>query len=310
MDHLFEVPRTQTLDSHLRTAFELVRSARRTVRGRYEFVESRASAFPICPRAYHLSRRLPKKYRPKKTEKFLSESAALMGTALHLACQKWFGIVHPDNWYGNYRCPVCGKMKRHRYGLQWCKKCRVEMVYEEYRVEQQKGVPFSGHIDGIFRTKDENYLLDFKGAYEQKIKKVRMSGYPVESHYYQTNGYACAINKGKVDCGDLTKIDKIIVLYIDRGRPHIFWYPVQVVPSLKVFKKTKTLIKLGRKSVSRLELPTGLCSSLRDKSAEWCDWKSVCFNSNLSSLLLSNPYPELHFKPQGIPELDVKLRGS
>lgn len=308
MDHLFEVPRIRPINDDLRMAFRSVRDARRSLRGSYEFVEARASGFPICPRAYHISRRLPPKLRPWRVEKFLSEAPALMGTALHLVCQKWFGIVHPEYWYGNYECPICGKVKRHKYGQQWCKKCQIEMVYKEYEVIRQKGIPFSGHIDGVFRVKKLNYLLDFKGAFEAKIKKVKQSGYPVETHYYQTNGYANAINKGKVDCGSLTRIDKIIVLYIDRGRPHINWYPAQVDPSKKVFKQTKTLIKLGRKSLKSLRIPTGLCSNPKDQKATWCPWKTLCFNPELTSLLGDKVYPELHFKKHDPRVLDAQLR--
>jgi hypothetical protein len=308
---LFDIPRAEAIDSEILESFARIRSAERSLKGVREFTELRASSFPICPRAYHISRRLPRKKRPLKKESYMGEASALMGTALHFVTQKWFGINYPDNWYGNYECVFCDRMIYHKYGLQRCKKCGREMVYKEYVVERQKGIPFSGHLDGVLRFADgENHLIDFKGAYFDKIKKVKNLGTVIENHYYQVNGYACAVNKGKVDCGDLTKIDKIMIIYIDRGRPYVFWYPVQVSPSKRIFRKTKELIKIGKKSLKTLRIPQGLCDNARDPNATWCGWNPLCFSPNLSSMLGSKIYDELKFKKHAVPTLDLLLQAE
>lgn len=305
------IPKAEIVDSEIKAAFTKIREAERSIKGQYDFTELRASSFPICPRAYHISRRLRKKHRPLRKERYISESTSLMGTALHLVTQKWFGIEMPEYWYGNYECIYCGRTVRNKYGLQVCKECGREMVYKEFSVRRQKGIPFSGHIDGILRFDDgENYLVDFKGAFWNKIKKVAAANQPILSHFYQTNSYAMAINKGKVSCGDLNKIHKIIIIYIDRGLPHVTWHVCQVTPSKKAFRVTKDLIKAGKQSLKTLQIPPGLCSSNRDPMGEWCPWTSVCFNPKLSQLLSSKVSPELKYKKAASRTLDLILQSD
>lgn len=311
MQHMIRSPKAERIDLEIGRAFNEIREAERALTNHPVFTEVRASSFPICPRAYHISRRMPKKYRPNQTERFMGEASTLMGTALHLVLQKWFGIVLPENWYGNYECIYCNRVVHNKYGQQRCKKCGREMLYREYSVEKQKGIPFSGHIDGILRFDDgENYLIDFKGAYASKLKKIKQDGSPILSHYCQTNAYANAINKGKVECGDLKKIHKIMVLYIERGLPHILWQPVQVTPSEKIFRQTKEFIKIGKRSLKTLEIPTGFCSTAGDDDSTWCPWKSVCFSPNLRSMLGTKIYKELAFKKPAPRTLDLVLQAD
>jgi hypothetical protein len=310
LSNIIDIPHSETLDPALKASFRQLQMAERSLSGLPAFTEARASSFPLCPRAYNISRRLPRKRRPDRTESFMSEAATLMGTALHLVAQKWFGLIYPENWYGNWECVWCHKIRHNRVGPQHCR-CGRPMVYKEYLIQRQKGVLWDGHPDGILKQFNGlNYLIDFKGSYQDKMRKVRLEGRPQESHYCQTNSYACAINDGKVDVGDLGKIDKILIIYIERGRPHILWEPVQVSLSRSVYRKTTTLIKAARRSLRDLVLPKGFCLTAEDYYARYCPWSGVCFSSRLESMLRDRILPERKFKPRREDVLNLLLRAA
>ena len=153
------VPTVEQIDKDILDGFKAIREGERET-GYPVFTEVRASSMPICPRAIHISRRLPRKKRPTRKEKFVQEATTLMGTALHLVVQKWFAIMFPDNFYGNWECFFCKKVTKHKTGIQICPSCGREMIYKEYAIKKQKGIPFSGHIDGILKFPDVVYLLD------------------------------------------------------------------------------------------------------------------------------------------------------
>lgn len=294
MENNFEVPRVEALPQALHSIFRSIREAERIIPGQSIFAERRASSFPLCPRAYHISRRLPKNRRPARKEKFMLDAAALLGTALHLVMQKWFAIMMPQSFYGNWKCLSCGATRKLRYGLQTCK-CGKEMLYDEFAIERSRKIPFSGHIDGILRFEGVNYLLDFKGSMQENMRSLKVSGHPKDTHFFQTNAYASAINKGWVQFGDLEHIDKIIILYIERGKAHRLWEPMMVSPSPKLFRDTLEQIKTGRKSLKQMVVPRGFCLSSNDGSSKWCPWKEVCFSPLLEEYLLDKVLPEKKF---------------
>lgn len=307
---LIDIPHCETLDPELKASFRQLQNAQRSLPGTIAFTEARASSFPLCPRAYHISRRLPRKYRPEKLESFMNEAAALMGTALHLVAQKWFGLQYPQHWYGNWECPWCRKTRHNRVGPQTCTGCGRAMIYQEYAVERQKGVLWSGHLDGILKNfNGRNYLVDFKGSYQSKMFKLRAEGKPSEGHFCQTNAYAWAVNDGKVSVGDLGKIDKILIIYIERGRPHVLWEPIMVSPSRTVYRQTNTFLKLARRSLKELVVPKGFCLNGTDYYAKYCPWNEICFSEQLDAMLLKDRIlPEYRFKPQREDALNLLLR--
>jgi hypothetical protein len=309
--NLVDVPGGETINPELKKQFGLLQRSERLLEAVPDFTEARASSFPLCPRAYHISRRLPAKLRPGKREAFMSEAATLMGTALHLVAQKWFALQFSTSWYGNWHCYHCDRTIYNRVGMQRCKKCKREMVYEEYAIKRQKGVPWSGHIDGLLKNfGGVNYLIDFKGSYQSKMGKVRGDNKPFESHYCQTNAYAHAINAGLVDVGDFGKISKILIIYIERGRPHILWEPIQVSLSRSVYRQTMTFIKSARRSVKQMVIPKGFCYDSSDYYATYCPWKNVCFSSKLDHQLSDTALPELKFKTRREDMLSLLLHAG
>lgn len=289
----FAIPRAETLDPEFSRLCGRIQRAERRI-SRREQVEIRASSFPVCPAAYYIFRYTKPGNRPKYRETFVSEAATSQGTVMHAVLQKWFGIEAKDYCYGNWICRPCRKRRRHRVGIQICKVCGKEMEYEEYVVTPGKNIPFSGHIDMVMKMMSANFLVDFKGCYPEKIQRIKMSGRPEEKHYLQTNAYANAINlRSETNEFGGVKIDKITIIYIDRGRPNRLWHPIQVPVSQKLFQKTIGLIRRAKRSVKDSRLPEGLCIAPTDPHAIWCPWKEMCFNPLLETLLEDEPQPIL-----------------
>lgn len=288
------IPNPEGLDKRLLEPFRKVREGRR--RGHRMRVEQRASSFPICPRKYHIYRRLPPHKRPFEDDTFIRDSSALQGTALHLALQKWFGIELPDHAYGNWGCAECRKIKRHRLGVQQCNQCGADMQYVEYCIRKLRDVPFTGHIDMVLRYHDIKFLADFKGSSFDKIKHYQATG-PKYEHYLQVNGYANAINLGGQQVGKLGRIDKIVIIYVDRGKPWWKWLPVQMPVSKRVYRETVALIQKAHASLKTLQVPRGLCESAVDPEARWCEARDLCFDPLLETKLDDIVHPE-DFRPQ------------
>lgn len=286
---MIKIPKTEVLDDRLIVPFQDVRSGRRASSRRVK-VEHRASSFPVCPKKYVIYRRLPPHKRPFAEDSFVSDAATLQGTALHLAMQRWFGIQVPHHTYGNWECPACRKIRRHKKGVQICKSCGQEMVYREYCIEPTSSVLFTGHIDLILWYRDIKFLVDFKGSSLDKMKDIQQHGIKYE-HYLQANGYANAINLGGQDVGPLKRIDKIVIIYVDRGKPWFTWLPLQANPSKRAFRETMALIQKGHQSLLENRVPRGLCSSPNDASARWCELRDLCFSPLLETRLSDEPQP-------------------
>jgi len=281
------VPKAEGTDDRLVKHFRLVREARRPVAPFR--VQLRASSFPICPRKYHIYRRLPAAKRPMEEDSLMRESATLEGTALHMVLQRWFGIMLPHHAYGNWGCFKCRKLVKYALGLQKCPGCGSEMVYVEFEVRKTPQVPFTGHIDMVLKYYDKTYLVDFKGAYQRKIARIQNEGVQ-PGHYFQTNGYANAINLGGQDVGDL-RIDKIVIIYVDRGAPWVTWLPFVLPVSQKAYRESVALINQAERSIETMQVPLGTCSAPDDYTARYCEAADLCFSPVLDTLLHDQVYP-------------------
>lgn len=283
------IPHPEGLDARLVDPFRNIRNGRRKSTRRFR-VEERASSFPICPRKYVIYRRLPPKQRPFTDDSFVSDAATLQGTALHLALQKWFGIEMKQHAYGNWECPVCRKVRRHRHGVQICKVCGDEMVYREYAIVPTSDVLFTGHIDMLLWYRDVNFLIDFKGSSLDKIKDLQNNG-PEYKHYLQVNAYANAINLGEQNVGSLQRIDKLVIIYVDRGKPWWTWWPVQMPVSKRAFRETTALITKAHQSLRDETVPSGLCCSPDEYGAKYCEVRDICFSPLIETKLSDTVYP-------------------
>lgn len=278
---IFDIPNAERLDASITKSFGDIRYMRRKIE-HPDYVQLRASSFPICPRAYVIYRRLPVGKRPRREETFISESSAWMGTALHLALQKWFAIE--GQLYGNWVCVHCKKIRRHCTGVQVCSSCGREMIYHEYAIERTKDVPFTGHIDGILRSR-LNYLIDFKGSNLEKIRGFRADNKPKETHYLQVNAYANVVNDNLEKYGLTEPLRKIIIIYVDRGAPWKTWLPLQVPISRQLYLDVIGRIRLAEESLRLGKIPRGLCVSPSDSYATYCPWRTVCFSPAIEGIL-------------------------
>lgn len=285
---MFDIPNGEKVPTDLTRMFQQIRSYRRKI-DRRESISLRASSFPICPRAYHIFRRTPIAKRPAYEEAFVLDSTSLMGTALHLVLQRWFGLQ--GFLYGNWVCVHCKKIVKHHTGTPTCEGCGRPMIYEEYSIKRTKDTPFSGHVDGIFRLPNSTYLIDFKSSSLRAIRELRSSGKPKDTHYLQVNAYANAINMQPEVYGGVERIEKIIIIYVDRGEPHRTWHPVQVPVSQHIYKETISRIYLARQSLLEMRIPRGLCLMPSDPFGKYCSWKQICFSPAIEGLLSDKIQP-------------------
>jgi len=287
---IFDIPKAEKFPAGLEKSFGDIRYGRRKVRQR-EYEELRASNLPVCPRAYIIYRRSPLRKRPLVEETFISETATLLGTALHLVLQKWFGLQ--GHLFGNWVCVHCKKIRRHQLGTQKCVECGREMIYHEYAIKPSKYAPFSGHIDGILVLPNGTiYLIDFKGSSVPAIREIKKNGRPKESHYLQVNAYAHAVNKDLKRFGLTEKIQKIIIIYVDRAQPWRTWLPMQVPLSRELYREAVGRIHYTRECLKTGKVPRGLCVSPSDEYAKYCPWRQVCFSPVIEGLLSDDVEPE------------------
>jgi hypothetical protein len=302
---MFDIPRAEKLDRTLNKGFNEIRYMRRKMEEK-EFLQIRASSFPICPRAYVIYRRLPVRKRPAREESFISEAATLMGSALHLALQKWFGIQ--GSLYGNWVCVRCKKIRRHATGTQTCKSCGREMTYHEYAIPRTKTIPFTGHIDGILKTHAAPVLIDFKGSSVPAIRELKQANQPKESHYLQVNAYANVVNLHLERFGLDEKIQKIIIIYVDRGKPWQTWLPLQVPVSQRIYRETLGRVQLAQECLQTGKIPKGLCAAPTDSYAKYCPWRTTCFSPAIEGLLHRELQPE--GKREDVSEQDLFVLAS
>lgn len=289
-DSIFRVPRGQTISADVNRVFQNIRGGRRDTERKW-FMERRASSFPVCPRAFHICYRLPPSERPFKDESFASEIATVMGTAMHSVLQKWFGLQDECFW-GNWVCLDCKKVRKHKFGPQRCKKCEQEMIYREYALPKKAKLPFTGHIDGLMEMPSGKYLIDFKGSGGAKIQDLKRTLRPYDYHYYQTNAYANAVNMYPKHFGGFGPVDKIIIIYVDRGMANRNWLSLQVPVSKQVFRQCVGLLDEGKESLSSLEVPNGICATPKDKNGRWCPVRDLCFSRLIDAKLKDKVWEE------------------
>jgi len=278
---IFDIPNAQRLDPGIQKSFGEIRYMRRHT-DQPEYIELRASGLPLCPKAYVIYRRLPASRRPRKEETFISDSAAWMGTALHQALQKWFGLH--GQLHGDWVCVHCKKIRRNKTGTQKCRSCGREMIYHEFEIARGKHNPLSGHIDGILKVPTP-YLIDFKGSSLPAIRDLKQNNKPKESHYLQVNAYANVVNMNLKRYGLSESIKKVIIIYVDRGKPWQTWLPLQVPVSKKLFLDVVGRIQLAQECLKTGRIPRGLCVNTSDDYGTYCPWRTVCFSPALDGIL-------------------------
>ena len=89
----------------------------------------------------------------------MSDAAALMGTALHMVMQKWFAIMFPDAFYGNWKCIYCSTQEK-----------KVVKKLKTIQVNPLLGKHLTGELKDFYSLKAWPYRI----IYEVNKKKRRV----------------------------------------------------------------------------------------------------------------------------------------
>ena len=175
----------------------------------------RVSGFPYCG-----WRHANKKLHPDAERKMLDFGAHFytgVGTVTHAEIQKWIGQA--GKMWGNWKCQFC-KTERKFSNRDRCPKCGATMEYIELDVKFMKHV--SGHLDGVFKTKDGRWILiDYKTCSMRKIKQQRTEKtLPYLGNVQQIKAY-CALIEHSLGI----KISGWVLLYVARDDPKYTVYP-------------------------------------------------------------------------------------
>lgn len=226
-----------------------------------------------------------------------------VGTAAHLVFQRWLGTN--GSIYGDWKCrdETCPVSKPENWvrfsNNHTCPKCGKEMEYEEFTVGYGKHC--SGHIDGVWRSKDGSYwVIDYKTSSVRNIQSQRYKPtFPYEKNRVQIMSYCALIEKIHN-----IKISGWMLLYIARDDP--FTYKVvgdEITPRekksiLKSIGKwddqygvVKT-IEAHKGSVQEVKwlIETKICKDYDFyerfmKGFKGCPLESVCFTKKLNSVI-------------------------
>lgn len=252
------------------------------IEGSRRLPELRGSQLPICEVHFLASTLIG---GTVENDSFAKDFYMSIGTAIHETTQKW--LARSGYLLGDWKCPVCGKIKRKKFGPQKCN-CKTEMAYWELEVKDEHGLLC--HFDGVLNAKGMNRIYRGSanksklsvedGHYLLEIKSIGSDGLHMEklprsTHYAQATTYGW-LAKTKLGLN----IKKVVFLYMSRD--HFAKYKVFTAP---VNSKTyKSVIETYKKCCKRLE--TGdfkgpfskTCKTLSD--ATFCPFKSICFHSD------------------------------
>jgi len=169
----------------------------------------RVSSFPYCG-----LRHLYKKLNPKEPRtNFGGAYYTGVGTVTHEAIQRWLG--HSKRILGRWVCSVkkCKGVRRLSF-KNTCPICSAEMIYVELEVKAMRHI--SGHLDGIYKSKDGRYwLVDYKTSSVKVIStnwKTKML--PYSYNVSQITAY-CALVELQYDI----EISGWILYYVSRDNP-------------------------------------------------------------------------------------------
>ena len=169
----------------------------------------RVSSFPYCG-LRHFYRRL---HPVTPTTNFGGAYYTGVGTVTHEAIQRWLG--HSGRMLGMWTCSKANCSGKRDFSFRnVCPKCGSEMNYKEFEVKAFNHL--SGHLDGIYRSKDGRYwLVDYKTSSVRVIStnwktKLLPYGYNVD----QITAYCSLIEKKHK-----IKISGWILYYLSRDSP-------------------------------------------------------------------------------------------
>ena len=178
----------------------------------------RVSGFPYCGLRHAFNRLDPDR---DQRVSFGMKYYCSVGTVTHRYIQ--FVMGHGFRMLGKWKCPTKGcpgtgeKVTRKNR----CPHCKRPMDYEELTVKH--GNHLSGHLDGIYKSKDGRYwLIDYKTSSKRAIRFNKVTGdLPYAKNVAQIKAY-CALIEETYDI----EISGWILVYVARDNPMKFFLPI------------------------------------------------------------------------------------
>lgn len=177
----------------------------------------RASGFPFCALRMAYRKHLFETGKVKDEDSFGKGFYTSVGTAAHLAFQRWMGVG--GRIYGAWKCK-CGETKRLSNKSR-CHSCGEEMEYEELTVRY--GTYMSGHVDGVYRAADGRFfILDYKTSTVRTTDAAKKDPtlLPYHGNKEQIKAYVALVER---EFG--IPIAGWVLLYIGRDNPGYAFYP-------------------------------------------------------------------------------------
>lgn len=234
----------------------------------------RASYQPFCPRRYFLDVMHQEEPRPCGIR---SDMILEIGTTIHNMIQKW--LPTEVEVFGGWECRECDWKTEPVWSPKdgICPKCGGYLKYNELEFKNEE-LGISGHCDGIFRYKDNIYLMEYKttGDYSH-VKSV----YP--SHRIQDTFYAFEYEKKYGN-----KIKEVCIVYFDRevGKNKNWksgfikaWKSFSFVPNRELYDIYLEFVKYGKSCIDRKKLPKyGICTNKHE--TYFCPHAEYCFKKS------------------------------
>jgi len=130
-----------------------------------------------------------------------------------------------------------------------------------------------GTIDQIVFIYEEPYVLDFKGLNVFSAKKVALGNIPV-SYRIQVADYLVLWNSQK----QLPfRIEKGLLVVEDKGGGEKFLHE-SLVTLVEDGERARRRLRKLREHEQRGEMPAPLCRSLKDKTFQGCQFRSICWD--------------------------------
>jgi len=225
----------------------------------------RPSQLPFCPREFFIT------HASKGLSRSMDMAGSLyvnMGTVVHTVLQRY--LTKSGKILGNYKCHECGTLHKFSFKTECCD---FPTEYFEIEINQNN---IRGHIDAIYKYKDQYFILDFKTTSIAQAPKKEKDPGVVYREQIETYAYLFELQYGQ-------QISGIMDAFIIRDNPNkepVVWFReftdktrAQVRKRLALYKKMhREALDASNLKEARALLQYGKCAN------EYCEicnsWKS------------------------------------
>jgi|SRR5262245_3455444 len=156
---------------------------------------------------------------------------------------------------------------------KWIANSAIFRTYgHEIPVASKRG-DHRGTIDQIVFIYEEPYVLDYKGLNVFSARKVELGNIPV-NYRIQVADYLVLWNSQKQAP---FRIEKGLLVVEDKGGGEKFLHESLITLAEDGERARRRLVKL-REHEKRNQMPTPLCKSLKDKTFQGCQFRTICWD--------------------------------